>query len=392
MKKRKDNKGRVLQDGECQRKDGTYMFQYKNLSGNRKCFYAKTLDELRKKEKSVRKNEVFGIIDDNSTLNQIFDGSFQGRRNISESTKNNYLNLWNYRVRNGIGGIEARKVTRSHVIKFYNELSDNGLSYSTIKAYNIMLSLVLDEAMKNDIILKNPCKDCLKLYANNKKTREALTLDQQMAFLDFILDSKVYSKHYPLLFLMITTAVRCGEAIGLTWNDIDFKSREINIDHQLLYKKHNGRYQFYIETPKTESGKRKIPMTRELCKVMMDFREKQFSYGIRSDTIDGYSNFVFITKRGNPIMPSAINNTLLNIVNAYNKDVKEDDVFLPHISAHILRHTGCTRMAEKGIDVKVLQKIMGHSDISVTMNIYTHVTSNRLHEEIKKLEIAEIAR
>ena len=124
----------------------------------------------------------------------------------------------------------------------------------------------------------------------------------------------------------------------------------------------------------------------------MDFREKQFSSGIRSDTIDGYSNFVFITKRGNPIMPSAINNTLLNIVNAYNKDAKEDDVFLPHISAHILRHTGCTRMAKKGIDVKVLQKIMGHSDISVTMNIYTHVTSNRLHEEIKKLEIAEIAR
>ena len=73
------------------------------------------------------------------------------------------------------------------------------------------------------------------------------------------------------------------------------------------------------------------------------------------------------------------------------KEQRKADL-LPHITAHILRHTACTRMMEIGINMKVIQYIMGHSDIGITMNIYTHVTSNRLHEEIKKLEIAEIAR
>lgn len=385
MKRRKDNKGRVLNDGECQRKDGTYMYQYKTI-GKRKCVYAKDLNTLREKEKKIKREEMLGIIDDGSTLNQVFDDFFCKRRNVSESTMNNYRALWNYRVRNKIGNMEIQNVSRSHILKFYNELDDCDLSYSTIKIYNIMFSMIFEEAIKNNVILKNPCNGCLKGYFNNSKKKNALSIDEQRALLEFVKNHKVYSKHYPLLFFMITTAVRCGEAIGLTWRDIDFKQCEIKIDHQLLYKKHNGKYQFYISTPKTESGKRIIPMTRELRKVMLEFRKQQFSSGIRSDSIDGYSDFVFLTKHGNPIMPSAINNLLLNIVNAHNKQIRDDEVFLPHISAHILRHTGCTRMAEKGIDAKALQAIMGHSDISITMNVYTHVTTKRLHEEIEKSE------
>lgn len=101
--------------------------------------------------------------------------------------------------------------------------------------------------------------------------------------------------------------------------------------------------------------------------------------------IDGYSDFVFSTKNKNPIMPSAVNNMLLNVVNRYNRsnDAMEK---LPHISAHNLRHTGCTRMAEAGVDPKVLQYIMGHSKISVTMEVYNHVSSERSRKEINKLE------
>ena len=83
-------------------------------------------------------------------------------------------------------------------------------------------------------------------------------------------------------------------------------------------------------------------------------------------------------------MPSALNDVLLNIVNSFNKN--NDNEELPHISAHILRHTGCTRMAEAGMDVKVLQYIMGHNDIAVTMKVYNHISKKRNMKEIEKVE------
>ena len=96
------------------------------------------------------------------------------------------------------------------------------------------------------------------------------------------------------------------------------------------------------------------------------------------EIIDGYRGFCFTTKTCAPIMPSAVNSVLYNIVNSYNKTVKcEGEEKLPKISAHILRHTACTRMAESGIDVKVLQYIMGHNSINVTMEVYNHVSVER---------------
>lgn len=126
-------------------------------------------------------------------------------------------------------------------------------------------------------------------------------------------------------------------------------------------------------------------MTTEVCKALIEQRQNQLSKGWRTNVeIGGYSDFVFSTKNRNPIMPSAVNSLLLNIVNRYNCTTREKE--LPHISAHNLRHTGCTRMAEAGIDPKVLQYIMGHSKISVTMEVYNHVSSERNRKEIDKLE------
>ena len=110
-------------------------------------------------------------------------------------------------------------------------------------------------------------------------------------------------------------------------------------------------------------------------------------------SVDGYSNFVFVTRNGTPYKRKEVNEILKFIVDAYNKnellkaaaDDREPDL-LPHITAHVLRHTGCTRMAENGIDIKVLQEIMGHSDISVTMNVYNHVDFDRIHAEADKIQ------
>lgn len=95
-----------------------------------------------------------------------------------------------------------------------------------------------------------------------------------------------------------------------------------------------------------------------------------------------------------PLAPNAVNNVLYNIVKAYNRNEEANakqshkkPELMPKISAHIMRHTGCTRMAESGVDPKVLQYIMGHADISITMNVYNHISDmGRVRKEMEKLE------
>lgn len=388
MERRKDNKGRVLQKGESQRKDGRYVYQYNDISGKRKCVYAYTLSDLRKREKKIDKD-----LDDNIdtagaeiTLNEQFERYMSLKLSLANSTRENYFGLWKSRVKDSfIANKKICEIKKTDVLRFYNSLLNDGLKYTTIKVFNDLISPCLDLAVGDDIIRKNPCSGCLSEFNRDSEERISLTEREQEIFLDFIRQSKVYSVHYPLIMFMIGTAVRCGEAIGLTWNDVDFKNKEVNINHQLIYKKSGKSYRFYADSPKTDSGVRTIPMTAEVHKALIEQRQNQFSRGWRTNVkIDGYSDFVFSTKNRNPIMPSAVNNTLLNIVNRYNSSVGE--IKLPHISAHILRHTGCTRMAEAGIDPKVLQYIMGHSKISVTMEVYNHVSSERNRKEMGKME------
>lgn len=389
MERRKDRKGRVLQRGESQRKDGSYVYQYKDNYGKRKSAYANNLSDLRKKEKQINRDLEDNINTARAeiTLNEQFNKYMSLKTQIRNSTRQNYLGLWNGNLRDDdLGNRKICDIRKSDILKFYNSLSERGLKYSTIKAFDCMISPCLELAVDDDIIRKNPCKGCLGEFTKDADERISLTAQEQEVLLDFVRQSKMYSVYYPMLVFMIGTAVRCGEAIGLTWADVDFKNREISINHQLIYKKSGNSYGFYADTPKTDSGDRIIPMTKEVCKALKEQKELQLSRGWKTGIeIGGYSDFVFSTKNKRPIMPSAVNSMLLNIVNRHNQE-KNREMELPHISAHILRHTGCTRMAEAGMDPKVLQYIMGHGQISVTMNIYNHVSAERNKKEMNKLE------
>lgn len=388
MERRKDNKGRVLQKGESQRKDGRYVYQYKDISGKRKCVYADALSDLRKKEKEIDRDleDNIDTVEAEITLNEQFKKYMSLKLSLANSTRQNYLGLWESRVSNSfIANKKLCDIKKSDILRFYNSLLEDGLKYTTIKAFNDLISPCLDLAVDDDIIRKNPCNGCLKEFSKDTDKRISLSEEEQMVLLDFVRASKTYSAYYPLIVFMIGTGARCGETIGLTWNDVNFENKEISINHQLIYKKLDKTYGFYSDSPKTISGVRIIPMTTDVYKALIEQRENQLCKGWRTNVeIDGYSDFVFSTKNKNPIMPSAVNNLLLNIVNKYNSTVGE--IELPHISAHSLRHTGCTRMAEAGVDPKVLQYIMGHSNISVTMNVYNHVSAERNRKEMDKLE------
>ena len=200
---------------------------------------------------------------------------------------------------------------------------------------------------------------------------------------------------YPMLVIMFDTGVRCGELIGLTWDDVDMKKRTVSIDHQLIYDNIGDGCRFYITSPKTAAGIRRLPMTQGVYQAFRTQRELDLLQGKNRDfDVDGYSGFVFTAKTGRPLMPSAVNSILYNIVDAYNKaglqtakKQRRRAELLPKFSAHVTRHTACTRMAESGVDIKVLQYIMGHSDIEMTMQVYNHITDmSRVEDEIRKLD------
>jgi len=393
---RKDSRGRNLKIGESQRSDSRYQYQYTDNSGNRHCIYEWDLPVLREREKQIQKDLDDNINTDGAKmlLNSLFKDWIDSRR-IKLATRNNYLNLWqNHVEKSTIGIMQIGKIKKSNITKFYNTLSDKGLATGTIKLIHNILYSCLDMALEDELIRKNPSRDCMKnVEKKEAKTKNALTVEEQSAFVNFISKSETYNIYLPLITFMLGTGARCGEVIGLTWKDIDLKNNIVNINHQLIYKQKDGRIQFYATTPKSDSGKRDIPLLDEVKKQLKLQREYQLILGIKRDhEIDSYKDFVFTTKGGKPFQPNCINRVLINIINTYNiqeeeraKKENRDPKRLPHISVHSLRHTFCTRFCENESNIKVIQEIMGHSDISITMSIYNHVTKDKAQEVMANL-------
>lgn len=401
--KRKDNKGRILRTGESQRKDGRYQYRFQTKIGKRKVIYAVTLNELREKEKLVAKDLDDNINIDGSkmTLNQLFDTFMGLKNNIKETTRLNYVGIWNYNIRASfIGDMQLSKIRKIDIMKLYSFLQEKGLSFNTIKYVDVILSQTLQIAAESDYIRKSPAQNCIKEFSGDKKTRYSLTVSQQNSLIDFVLSSNTYKMRLPMITFMLGTGCRVGEMAGLSWSkNVDMKERIIHIDHQLIYKKFGDNTQFYISSPKSNSGVRNIPMTDEVFHALLRQKENNMMKGnFCNVSIDGYDDFVFTTNNGTPLSPAAVNFALNNIVNAFNKyetskaqKERREANLLPHVSSHILRHTACTRMAESGIDIKILQYIMGHSNISTTMNIYNHIDDVRIKGEMKKFNGVIIA-
>ena len=408
--KRKDSKGRVLKEGEFQRKNGKYEYKY-TQNGERKTVYSwrllatdknpegKKYDlSLREKEKEISRDLDDGI---NTTLahqinlNEMFEMYLRSKKKLSSKTKAKYRQLWKLHVAESPLGLMAPgKMKKANIQHFYAGLSDEGLSDTTIRMYhNNLIQPTLVYAVDNDLLRKNPAKGCLDGYTDYKK-RNALTREEQRIFLDFVKNSKYYNVYLPMLQIMIGTACRIGEISGLTWEDVDMKKREIHINHQLVYEKVDGKATLYIDTPKSESGNRTIGMTSQVRNAFLEQKALCIRLGRRSVVeVDGYKDFIFLNNWNRPYTTTGFNAVLGRIVTHYNKEEqkkaekeKRKPLLLPHISNHILRHTGCNRMAEAGMDIKVLQTIMGHSDPAITLKVYDHVDNERMKNEVLKVE------
>lgn len=395
-KRRRDKKGRILKNNEYQRKDGKYEYKYEDTDGGRKSVYSWRLVEtdvtpagkrhdksLREKEEEILKKLQNGLVvsSGNITLNELFAMHMEVC-DLSNATEENYRYMWERFIQNTIGGRVVTNIKKSDILRFYARQHEKGLANGTIHVLHKMLHPVFQIAVEDHIIRDNPASGCCKNYSEKEKERHALTVDEMNTFMECVRKSR-FGHWYDLLFrVMLGTACRIGEIVGLTWNDVNMDERTIKIDHSILYRRKDGRVQFYAKEPKTEKGIRVIPMTQDVYECFYELKKERLLYP-STITVDGYKDFVFTTKSGSPIYPANINKALCRIVDTYNKTA---EVPLPHISNHIFRHTACTRMAEAGMDINAMRYIMGHENIKMILKTYDHVSLERAKQQMSKLD------
>lgn len=400
-KRRKDSKGRVLKENETQRPDGTYSYRWRTSDGKRHAIYGKTLDKLREKEKVVFKDKSDGIrIEANNvTLNDIFDLWLQLKKGLKENTFQNYIYMYNQFVRDDIGQLKIIKLKRSDIRRYYNRLIDErGLKIATVDNIHTVLHQVLDLAVEDDYLRNNISDNALKELKQAKnlftEKRKALTVQEQELFINFLKKSPLYQHWYPIFALMLGTGLRVGEATGLRWEDVDFKNNSINVNHTLVYFNHSkGGCYFGINTPKTRAGKRTVPMIDTVRVALSQEKENQEFNKIKCiDKIDGFTNFIFVNRFGKVQHQGTLNKALRRIIRDCNLEIieksknKENILLLPRFSCHTLRHTFTTRLCESGINIKVIQSVLGHADVSTTLDIYADVTRDLKKREMQSFD------
>lgn len=399
--KRKDNKGRNLRTGEYQRTDGIYQFKYTDSTGKKRVIYSKNLAELRVKEEAVKQDLKDGIktrAEVNLTVNDMFQKYIATKTELKASTLTNYKYMYKNYVQESFGLKKLADVKYSDVKSFYNSLiKEKNFKPNSMEIINTILHPVFTLAVRDGYIRTNPTDGVMREIKQShnweKPKRHALTIEQQSAFVEFVANSEIYNHWLPLFTAFLGTGCRVGELIGLRWQDCDFENDVISINHNLIYRQtESGKCEMSITTPKTSAGIRTIPMLPEVRKAFMTERKKQMAQGGNSTVVDGYSGFIFLNRESYVHNPMTINRAIVRIYKAYNleetelaKKEKREPVLIPHFSVHNLRHTFCTRFCENETNIKVIQEIMGHSDIGTTMNIYAEATESKKQENFKNL-------
>lgn len=400
-KRRKDTRGRVLLKGESQRKlDGMYIYSYSDPYGKRRYVYSKDLVTLREKKEQLLRDQMDGLdfyVGGKATINMAFDRYMKTKSNLRETTRSNYIYMYDKFIRNEIGNKLLTQIKYTDVkLFYYHLLNDKGLAINTLDNIHTLLHPLFSMAVRDRIVRTNPTDGVLteikKNSGKNKGIRHALTLEQQRAFINAIRYSPEFYHWYSLFVVLLGTGMRIGECVGLRWADVDLNKRSISVNHAVTYYARNGKSCFGISKPKTEAGIRVIPMMDEVKEALVAEYEMQRENGFCAYELDGMSGFIFSNRNGSLHTPHCINSAIKRISESYNaneiidaKREHREPVIIPHFSAHHLRHTFCSRLCEADVNVKVVQQIMGHKNIETTLDIYTEVSYQKQSDSLEEL-------
>ena len=392
--KRKDNRGRILRNGEIQESSGRYRYKYVDAFGDAKYVRSWRLDvhdpvpagkkmepSLRELEKRIAADMIEQIVPEGGrlTVSDLVEKYVSLRKGVRPSTEAGYKTVINLLKADPFGRQRIDKVKVLDAQEWLVKLQKNGRGYSSIHTIRGVLRPAFQLAVDNDYVRKNPFSfDLGTVIYNDSVTREALSREDEKKFLRFVKEDPHFSKYYDGIYILFNTGLRISEFVGLTLNDLDFGNMKINVDHQL--QRNNG-IGYNIRDTKTESGGRLVPMTEEVAESFKRIIANRKTPKIEP-MVDGYIGFLFLDKDEHPMVAMHWEKYFQHIVAKYNGIYK---VQMPKVTPHVCRHTFCSRMASARMNPKTLQYIMGHSDISVTLNTYTHLGFDDALEEMNRI-------
>ena len=392
---RKDHKNRVLREGESQDKEGRYRYTYYE-NGKQKCFYSWKLEAndklpvgkkeciaLRVQIEEMKKRQLlYGKYSESSyTVLELVERYAALKTGVRKSTQAGYKTVINVLKKDEFGGRKISDIRISDAKLWLIQMQNKGRGYSSIHTIRGVLRPAFQMAVDDDVLLKNPFEFQLAtVIINDSIRREAITKKQERDFLKFVKEDPHFSRYYEGIYILFKTGMRISEFCGLTIHDIDMEERTIDINHQL---QRLSDMEYVIEQTKTNSGKRVLPMTPEVYECFKTILKKRKAPK-KEPMIGKYVGFLYLDKNGMPMVALHWQKYFEHICAKYNSIYK---VQMPKITPHVCRHTYCTNMALAGMNPKTLQYLMGHSEIGVTLDVYTHVSFEDARDELAKMKI-----
>ena len=369
-KKRANGEGNIRKrkDG---RWEGRYTAGYDPKTGKRliKNVLGKTQAEV--KEKLKRALEETNGLDVSRAADEYTVASWlrtwyelYAKPNVRTATANRYeLIIEQYTVPR-IGNIKLKKLTTQHLQKLYKELlesgrihvgkgQDNGLSTTTVHSVHLMLHCALERAVKERLISRNPCEDCI-VPKPRKLDMKILTPEHMKAYLEAA-DRRGL---LPMFYLELVSGLRKGELVALRWDDVDIRQRTISVSKQYV---RNPDGSLELTRPKTENSVRLVSIPQTAVDLLILEHDKHPD-----------SPYLF---------PSPLTGEMYHpdsVVNLHKKILQ--DAGLEHLRFHDLRHTFATTALQNGVDVKTVSAMLGHFDAGFTLRTYTHATRQKQDE------------
>lgn len=370
-----------LPSGVTQRKDGLYVgrFQYQGIRYNvtdqdmKKC-----ADKLEKMKYEI-KNGIYckeSIV----TVNNWFHTWIEEYKEstVKKNTVETYRIIYKKHIKKSLGSRKIKEVRPEMIQRLYNSLKKDGSSKAMIQTVGTILHSMFQQAYKNEMIQKNPVSMATIPKMKNKKEPRVMTLEEQKLFMEYAKNEEIGD----ICELFLSTGLRSGELRGLEWEDIDFKNKVVHVTGTLCYSTETG---WRKDTPKTRTSKRDIPMLNNveilLKRVKRRQMERKLYMGDKWQTVKGFENLVFLDVSGLPMYQSSLRSKIDKIQGKIVKDGHEFE----RITPHTFRHTFATRCIENGVPPQVLKGILGHSSLSMTMDLYAHVLPDTKAKELQKI-------
>ena len=363
-----------LPSGTRRRKDGTLEKRF-TIDGTRYSVYAVNTKELAEKEQLLREQIKQGCYTQNRniTLNQYFTEWIKHKKQTAKgNTIRIYESHYEHHVKSILGNRKVKDIERREILNLQSKLAES-LKPASVNHVITVLNIIFSDAVADEIIIKNPANKIKSIKNEQKATdtkHRALTKQEQIDFMTELKDSYYYS----FVALMLASGMRSGEVGALTWQDIDYKANVIHVT-KTVTKNEQG--QIVVgDSAKSEAGVRDIPMNDTIKKILKDHKTQY-------EILPFATNNVFVSPYGNVIVNDKVNKAIRTTLNRLDKAGKHIEPF----TSHAMRDTFATRYIEQGGNMQTLQKILGHSSITMTMDLYAHVLPDTKQDEMNKIKI-----